>query len=494
MICATCESETVATPCTDCGNDALLVGKYRLERILGRGAQGTTFLATGPDGICAIKELHLGRAGAGKRAELIHREAAVLAQVKHPNIPTLHEHFVEGVGVARSLYLVQDYVQGETLEERLKTHRFTQAEVTDIVQQVGRILTALHGLSPAVIHRDIKPSNLIVDDDGQVHLIDFGSVRDVMQDSVGGGSTVAGTFGFMPPEQLVGDATPPSDIYALGMTAVRLLTRQSPITLTDHSGRLDWRSHANVSDATAAWLDRMVSRDPTKRGTATDVQIGPASTSPAQPQDREPSETSQSNEVASGSDIVLTLPGALSHYDVEQLADLACKHNLLQRKYRVRQTQTAPPTYEVFDANAVVLEGQESWMRVRLHANQSRVEVHPHIQAGYGFAFLAILLTLPLGIGLPLWATGHATITYQLLIVTAVLTVAGIAHLLGMSFVDNTLTKSRLTSIRAFREQAHQRWGVPAQDSQQRLPREQPNEDNTPTSPSHNRSDTYIEP
>ena len=54
MICATCELETPDTPCTDCDDDALLVGKYRLERILGRGAHGTTFLATGPDGTLSL--------------------------------------------------------------------------------------------------------------------------------------------------------------------------------------------------------------------------------------------------------------------------------------------------------------------------------------------------------------------------------------------------------------------------------------------------------
>jgi serine/threonine protein kinase len=243
------------------------VGKYRLERLLGRGAQGTTFLATGPDGICAVKELQLGRTSGGKATELFHREAAVLAQLSHDNIPDLYDHFVDGIGVARSLYVVQQFIAGQNLEERLETHRFTEMEVRDILGQVAEILRYLHTLSPPVIHRDIKPSNLILDNEGQVHLIDFGAVRDVMRDSVGGGSTVAGTFGYMAPEQLIGDATPQSDLYALGMTAIRLLTREHPTALADRMGNMDWRSRTTVTEPFAEWIDSLVHMDAAKRPT-----------------------------------------------------------------------------------------------------------------------------------------------------------------------------------------------------------------------------------
>ena len=85
VICATCETETTGTTCTERGNNALLRQTYPLERILGRGAQGTTILASGPDGTCAIKELQLGRAGTGKRTELIHRAAAVTQCILYGN-------------------------------------------------------------------------------------------------------------------------------------------------------------------------------------------------------------------------------------------------------------------------------------------------------------------------------------------------------------------------------------------------------------------------
>ncbi len=255
MICAVCETQTQVTPCAECGNDPLLAGTYRLERILGRGAQGTTFLAAGPHGVCAIKELQLGRSAGGKTTELFHREAAVLAQLDHDSIPDLYHHFVDGIGVARSLYLVQQFIPGQNLEERLNSHRYSEAEVLNVVTQVAEILAYLHTLHPPVIHRDIKPSNLIIDDEGRVHLIDFGAVRDVMRDTVGGGSTVAGTFGYMAPEQLVGDATQQSDLYALGMTALQLLTRQTPAAVTDRSGNVDWSRLTNVESSTVTLLD-----------------------------------------------------------------------------------------------------------------------------------------------------------------------------------------------------------------------------------------------
>ena len=408
MICAVCETETTATPCTECGNEPLLVGRYRLERTLGRGAQGTTFLATGPDGLCAIKELHLGRAGMGKRAELIHREAAVLEQIDHPNIPSLHEHFVDGVGMARSLYLVQDHVQGENLEERLKTHRFTHVEVTDIVQQTGHILAALHALSPPVIHRDIKPSNLMIDDHGQVHLIDFGSVRDVMRDTVGGGSTVAGTFGYMPPEQLVGDATPQSDIYALGMTAVRLLTRQEPATLTDRTGRLTWRQHAKTSSAMAHWVDAMVHRDPLRRSTAETVAHGPEGP-PQAPSDDVPQappppiaaerfpapSTSTARDaslaptapepqrvrrkvVQSGTDVIqFKVPQAFNLADVQRVARMAAAQGLLPKDAHVRPVGNSGGLFHLSTRPDGLPIGNGPWMVVQTHNDETTLLLQP---------------------------------------------------------------------------------------------------------------------
>jgi hypothetical protein len=114
------------------------------------------------------------------------------------------------------------------------------------------------------VHRDLKPKNLMRRADGALLLIDFGSVKDALSDPQLGGSTVAGTFGYMAPEQFAGDACPRSDLYALGATAVALLARQEPRTLLE-GGRLVWRDRVRVSAPTAALLEALLAVDPEDR-------------------------------------------------------------------------------------------------------------------------------------------------------------------------------------------------------------------------------------
>ncbi|MFT7518665.1 MAG: hypothetical protein ACI9MC_000797, partial [Kiritimatiellia bacterium] len=96
---------------------------------------------------------------------------------------------------------------------------------------------------------------------GELVLIDFGSVRDALRDADVGGSTVAGTFGFMAPEQFHGDAEPRTDLYGLGALAVALLTRKAPHLMADTQQRLRWKEHANVSDDMGLVLDKLTAQD-----------------------------------------------------------------------------------------------------------------------------------------------------------------------------------------------------------------------------------------
>jgi len=116
-----------------------------------------------------------------------------------------------------------------------------------------------------LVHRDIKPSNVIRRTDGSLSLVDFGSVRDVLKDPDLGGSTVAGTFGYMAPEQFAGDASPRTDLYGLGALAVALLTRREPHTLLDHRNRMDWEVHAKPHPALALVLHHLLAPDPEAR-------------------------------------------------------------------------------------------------------------------------------------------------------------------------------------------------------------------------------------
>jgi hypothetical protein len=258
MLCAHCTQPTDHEPCEHCGEPPLLDGRYRLEAVLGRGATGTTWRAVDPTGeAVAIKSMPLARLAGGKERELLEREVRVLRELSHPGIPAYVEHLFVSEGPDTTLWLVQELVPGRSLAEELEDHRYSPREVLAIIAELAGILDHLHSLSPPVIHRDIKPGNVMRRPDGRLELIDFGSVRDVAKGSLGG-STVAGTFGYMAPEQFAGDAEPRSDLYGLGALAVALLTRKEPQSLSDHANRLRWADHARVTGALHDLINRLV--------------------------------------------------------------------------------------------------------------------------------------------------------------------------------------------------------------------------------------------
>lgn len=269
MICGYCSETIKGQPevCPACNEAPLLDARYRLDRIVGRGAMGVTYRAERlEDGrIVAIKELPFRRIDAVKTKAMFAREARVLEQLDHPGIPAYLDDFLGGVGKNLSLYLVQTFVEGQTLKAEMSARRWREDEVLALIADVADILTYLHELSPPVIHRDIKPGNIMRRADDSLALIDFGAVRDALDDEHTGGSTVVGTYGFMAPEQFRGDASPAADLYALGATAVALLSRKTPDTMVDVAGALDWAPHIDVHPQTRALLDDMLQMDPARR-------------------------------------------------------------------------------------------------------------------------------------------------------------------------------------------------------------------------------------
>jgi hypothetical protein len=246
------------TTCATCGADPRLAGRYRLDAIVGRGASGVTYRATRLlDGVSvAVKEMALRHADPDQQ-RLVDREVQVLRQLSHPQIPKYLEHFDAGIGRHRHLYLVSEFVEGRTLLEEMGQRRYTEAEVLALVREVLGILVYLQDLRPPVIHRDLKPGNLMRRaGDGRLVLIDFGSVRDAVEDSVVGGRTIAGTFGYMAPEQYRGVAKPATDLYAVGVIALVLLTRREPDELVE-----TWRRHVVAAPATIAFLEALVATD-----------------------------------------------------------------------------------------------------------------------------------------------------------------------------------------------------------------------------------------
>lgn len=259
IICAAC-NETVpeAEHCAQCGQPPLLGGEYRLRSVVGRGGVGITFRAEHVERgeLVAIKEMPFRATDAESVRKLIEREARVLRQLEHPAIPRYHADFLVGHGRQRAFYLVQEFVEGRDLADELDNRRYTTDDVLGLIDELCDVLAYLHALHPPVIHRDIKPRNVMRRPDGRLVLLDFGAVRDVVNDPRMGGSTIAGTFGYMAPEQFTGQASAATDFYALGVLAVVLLSRRQPDEMMDvHT--LKWRPHVQVPapvEALLAWL------------------------------------------------------------------------------------------------------------------------------------------------------------------------------------------------------------------------------------------------
>jgi hypothetical protein len=219
-------------------------------------------------GAVAIKELvpH----GSLEGIERFRREARVLQQLDHPKIPDYIDAFVSGKGRARREYLVQELVDGLSLEEEMVLRRYRQSEVLGVIEELAEILAYLHGLSPPVIHRDIKPGNVMRRRDGTLVLVDFGAVLDEVM-STAGRHTVAGTFGYMAPEQFEGTAVPATDIFGLGALAVALLSRKDPADLL-RGPEGSWRNAMGLSESSSVWLGRMLAFDPARRPTAEELK------------------------------------------------------------------------------------------------------------------------------------------------------------------------------------------------------------------------------
>ncbi len=268
MICAGCGAATEIEPCASCGRPPLLDARYRLEAIVGRGAKGITYRATAlaDSRTVAIKELAYRHAPSAKGYELIRREAAVLEQLEHSAIPRFLEAFEHGQGKHRALYLVQEFIEGKTLRDELERRRLNEVQILEIVDEIASILEYLHQLAPPVIHRDLKPANVMRRSaDETLVLIDFGAVAEVVQMSEHGGSTIAGTYGFMAPEQFRGEAHPATDLYALGALLVGLLSRRDPATLMGLDGKLAWEGAVVARRETQRLLSDLLQMDPRQR-------------------------------------------------------------------------------------------------------------------------------------------------------------------------------------------------------------------------------------
>ncbi|PMB53363.1 serine/threonine protein kinase [Fischerella thermalis CCMEE 5201] len=260
----------------------LIDNRYIIQQLLGQGGLGRTYLAFDTrrfNEACVLKEFApIGTGGGGleKCRNLFKREAKILHQLEHPQIPRFLACF-EGDG---RLFLVQEYVNGKTYsallrDRQLQGQTFTEQEVIQWLKYLLPVLEYIH--QHHIIHRDISPDNIMLPEGNILPvLIDFGvgkqiaDLNDVTssnQATFVGKMSLVGKVGYAPREQIsLGLCSPSSDLYALGVTAVVLLTGKDPSFLMDqYSLEWKWRFHTYVSDGFAQILDKMLSDTPRHR-------------------------------------------------------------------------------------------------------------------------------------------------------------------------------------------------------------------------------------
>ncbi|MEZ5666443.1 MAG: serine/threonine-protein kinase [Alphaproteobacteria bacterium] len=204
------------------------IGRYKIEKVLGRGAMGVVYKGydEGIDRFVAIKTVHrnllIGEEGADW-LQRFRREARAAGRCLHQNIVTIFE-FGEQDGMP---YIVMEYVEGRELGDMIRGgERLDRKQAIDVVAQVLDALQYAH--ANAIVHRDIKPGNIIILKDGTVKVTDFGIAR-IDSTSMTAHGSVVGTPSYMSPEQFTGgEIDRRSDIFSTGVVLFELLTGQKP--------------------------------------------------------------------------------------------------------------------------------------------------------------------------------------------------------------------------------------------------------------------------
>ena len=236
----------------------IIAQRYRIVTALGKGGMGITYEAEDLKNYqrVALKVVSLREAKDWKILELFEREAKVIANLHHPQIPKYLNYFYIDTEQDRRFYLIQELLSGNSLATWVeKGWHPTELQVKQVAIQILEILSYLHQLNPPIIHRDIKPENIILQPDGKVFLVDFGAVKDIYRQTISFSGTFVGTIGYMPPEQLRGKANCASDLYSLGGTLLYLLTHRSPDELPQKRMKINFRSCVEISHKFANWLE-----------------------------------------------------------------------------------------------------------------------------------------------------------------------------------------------------------------------------------------------
>src|SRR5690348_6778527 len=204
------------------------VGRYRILRQLGSGGMGEVFLAEDPTLRRQVALKILSDPDDRSKRRFV-REAITASKLSHPNVAVVYEAAdVDGVA-----YIAMQYVEGETLRDRLAGKRLTEPEIRQIAREVADALDDAH--RHGIIHRDIKPGNIMIDHRGHVKVLDFGIAKtveapgdatDVRETSAG---HFIGTTQYASPEQTSGHAVDSrSDIFGFGVVLDEMITGSNP--------------------------------------------------------------------------------------------------------------------------------------------------------------------------------------------------------------------------------------------------------------------------
>ncbi len=267
--------------------DKVLKNRYRLIQPLGRNAGRQTWLAedlqTIPQAsgaaegaldppadlpqpeepqvsgeLVVVKLLSFGPGFSWDDLKLFEREARILQTLDHPAIPRYRDYFSTDSTESWGFCLVKDYIPGESLADRIRRGRtYSEQEAIELAEGLLEILSYLHERTPPIIHRDIKPSNILIGENGQLYLVDFGAVQNLAVVE-GQTITIVGTYGYMPPEQFGGRTVAASDLYALGATLVHALTGRSPTDLPQRNLQLQFERVVSLSPGFTQWLHRLL--------------------------------------------------------------------------------------------------------------------------------------------------------------------------------------------------------------------------------------------
>ena len=262
---------------------ALLDGRYRVDAPIATGGMSTVYrgLDLRLDRPVALKVMDARYAGDPQFLTRFQREARAIARLKDPGLVAIYDQGHD----ADHPFLVMELVEGGTLRELLRERGpMPPHAVTAVLRPMLSGLGVAH--RAGLVHRDVKPENVLIADDGEVKLVDFGLVRAIAEAGITSTSVILGTAAYLSPEQVAGDATGPrSDVYAAGVMAYELLTGTTPFSGDNALAVAHQRLECDVGPPSAAiagvppqfdeFVARATARDPAGRF-ADAVEMGAA--------------------------------------------------------------------------------------------------------------------------------------------------------------------------------------------------------------------------